>query len=105
LRADSSIYGLCCVTIIWQQIFKGSLVVAEVGVLLHVIVVKTNLTNDDVIGSSSENCGTLPFDPALPIYTYDETEVARRDPLFVLLHRVILRGARPGTLTPGLSSV
>jgi len=36
LRADCSTVGLYCVTITWQQIVKGSLQVAEEGVLQHV---------------------------------------------------------------------
>jgi len=43
LRADCSTFCLYSVTIIWQQIFKVSLVVAEVGVLLHVIVERRHL--------------------------------------------------------------
>ena len=40
LRSDCSAVALCCVTITWQQIFKGSLQVqvTVVGVLLHVTV-------------------------------------------------------------------
>jgi len=36
-----------------------------------------------------------------PIYTENESGVARRNPLFVILRRVILRSARLGTATPG----
>jgi len=36
-------FDLYCVTITWQLIFKRSLVVAEVGVLLHVIVERRHL--------------------------------------------------------------
>jgi len=43
LRADCSIVGLYCVTIIWQQIFKGSLQVTIEGVFLHVTVERSHL--------------------------------------------------------------
>jgi len=43
LRADCSIVGLYCVTIIWQQIFKGSLQVTVERVLMHVTVERTHL--------------------------------------------------------------
>jgi len=33
-RADCSIVGLYCVTITWQQIYKGSLYITMPGVLL-----------------------------------------------------------------------
>jgi len=42
-RADFSTVGLYCVTIIWQQIYKGSLYIAVAGVLLHETVERRHL--------------------------------------------------------------
>jgi len=43
LRADYSTTGLCCVTIAYQQTFKGSLQATVVGVLHHVTVERRHL--------------------------------------------------------------
>jgi len=43
LLADCSTVGLRCVTITWQQIFKGLLEVTVVGVLPHVTVERKHL--------------------------------------------------------------
>ena len=42
-RADCSIAGLYCVTITWQQIYKGSLYITMPGVLLHETVERRRL--------------------------------------------------------------
>jgi len=43
LREEYSTVGLYCAKIIWQQIFKSSLEVKAVGVLLHVSVERRHL--------------------------------------------------------------
>jgi len=43
LREEYSTVGLDCTKIIWQQIFKSSLEVTAVGVLLHVSVERRHL--------------------------------------------------------------
>jgi len=42
LGTDCSTFGLYCVTITWQQIFKGSLQVAAISILLPVTVEQTH---------------------------------------------------------------
>jgi len=42
-RTDCSTVGLYCVTITWQQIFKGLLYITVAGVLFHETVVRTHL--------------------------------------------------------------
>jgi len=44
LGADSSTIGLYCITITWQQIFKGSLQVAAVGVLPLVTIERIGIS-------------------------------------------------------------
>jgi len=42
-RADFSTVGLCCVTMKWQQICKGSLYLTVAGILLHETVERRRL--------------------------------------------------------------
>jgi len=42
-RADCSTVGVYCVTIPWQQIFKGSRYITVAGVLLHETVERKRL--------------------------------------------------------------